>query len=452
MQNTMIQTKRLLIATILLLAAPIAVWCQQDASSSQEVLTLEEAIATALGKNHLVRNAELDVGKADSQLAAIRTARLPSLHMNTIFLQQLVKQDIRINDPLSHILPGLGPFFSISGPRKLNTIFGVSALQPLSEQYRIGLNIEQAKLARDVKGEQLRQRQQSTINDVKRIYYGILQAQSALKSLHEAIRLYRELDRVTGDYVAQQVSLKSDLMEVKTRLAKAEYEAIVLGNQLETEKEQLNHLIGRDVRTDFTVSEVPGIGDVNIDLASARRLALDQRPEVRESRLKIRLAELDRRAKKSEYIPDVGIGFSYLTLRNFDDIIPKNFASLGVIVRWEIFDWGRKRDQLSEKEKTIEQAKNGLHETESLVLIEVGDKFRRLQQSRQALIVAQLAQETAREVLRINTNRYKVSAAILSDVLQSQASLAEANNQYQQALLGYWTAKAQFEKAIGEEK
>ena len=146
-------------------------------------------------------------------------------------------------------------------------------------------------------------------------------------------------------------------------------------------------------------------------------------------------AEVDRRIKKSEYIPDVSVGFTYLTLRNFEDIVPKNFASLGIVVKWEVFDWGRKKDQLAEKDKVIEQAKNGLHEAESLVLIDVGDKFRKLQQTRQALVVAQLGQET-----------------LLSDVLQSQASLAEANRQYQQALLGYWTAKAQFEKSIGEDK
>jgi hypothetical protein len=34
--------------------------------------------------------------------------------------------------------------------------------------------------------------------------------------------------------------------------------------------------------------------------------------------------------------------------------------------------------------------------------------------------------------------------------LQSQASLAETNHSYQQAILGYWTAKAELEKAIGE--
>ena len=57
----------------------------------------------------------------------------------------------------------------------------------------------------------------------------------------------RELDRVTGDYVAHQVALKSDSLEVKTRLAKAEYEALNLQNQLATQKEQLNNLLGRDV-------------------------------------------------------------------------------------------------------------------------------------------------------------------------------------------------------------
>ena len=41
---------------------------------------------------------------------------------------------------------------------------------------------------------------------------------------------------------------------------------------------------------------------------------------------------------------------------------------------------------------------------------------------------------------------------MLSDVLKSQASLAEATNGYQRALLTFWTAKAEFEKALGEDK
>jgi outer membrane protein TolC len=37
------------------------------------------------------------------------------------------------------------------------------------------------------------------------------------------------------------------------------------------------------------------------------------------------------------------------------------------------------------------------------------------------------------------------------DVLQQQSAVASANNEYEQALLSFWTAKANFEKALGEE-
>jgi outer membrane protein TolC len=439
-------------ALAVLLAIPIAAGAQQPPAAYGGALTLEQAIRLALRENHLVRNAELGVGKAEDALRATRTYRLPSIYLFTLATQQLVKQNINLDNPLVNVFPGVGPFFSIGVPRRPTAVVAGLILQPLSQQYRIGLDIKQAGLSLDVEDEKLRQARQSTVDEVKRTYYGILQTQSALDSLQDAIRLYRELDRVTGDYVAQQVALKSDNLEVKTRLAKAEYEALNLGNSLTTEKERLNNLLGRDVRADFRAVPTPVVGAFVADLDLARRRALDLRPEIREARLKVEQAGVDRRIKKSEYIPDVSAGFVYMSFRNFDPIVPKNLAVLGVAMKWEVFDWGRKRDQLAEKDKTIEQAKNVLHEVESQVLIDVGDKFRKLQQSLQALVVSQLTQETARESLRVNVNKYRHTAALLSDVLQSQATLAEANHQYQQSLLGYWTARAEFEKAIGEEK
>ena len=162
-------------------------------------------------------------------------------------------------------------------------------------------------------------------------------------------------------------------------------------------------------------------------------------------------AGVDRRIKKSEYIPDVSAGFMYMTFRNFDDFIPKNLAAAGFAVNWEVFDWGRKRHQLAEKDMSIEQAKEGLREAESRVLVDVGEKFRNFLETRQALVVAQLAEASAREDLRVTTSKYQQTAALMSDVLQSQSSMAEADHQFQQALLGYWTARAEFEKALGQD-
>jgi outer membrane protein TolC len=187
-----------------------------------------------------------------------------------------------------------------------------------------------------------------------------------------------------------------------------------------------------------------------MDLASARAYAMEMRPEIQEAQLKIQQAEYDRRIKKSAYIPDVSLAFNYQTAQNIY-FMPKHTASIGVFMTWEPFDWGRKKWELSEKDKSLDQARLGLRESQNQVLMEVNAKYRQLQQARSLLNIGQLARETARENLRVLSNRYSLQAALLKDVLQAQNSLAESHHQYQQALLSFWTARADFQKAIGED-
>jgi outer membrane protein len=446
-----------LLAIILVMASPLIVAAQQSpGSASAEVLTLDQAISLALHDNRQVMNAQLGVGKAQDQLAATRTFRLPKFEFNALAGQQLVSPDFTLTKGVLGNYANVGPIpdhdIKLSTPMRPTAILFGQVTQPLSQLHRIRLNIKQAALLIDVAHEQLRGQEQSVINKVKRTYYAIVQTESALESVRQALGFYRELDRVTGDYVVQQVALKADALEVKTRLAKTETEELTASNQLSTLQEQLNQLMGRDIRTQFTVSPVPETSLMATDLAAARTRALEQRPEIREARLQVKQAELDKRVKKSEYIPDVSAAFTYASPRNFDEFIPKNFAAAGVAVTWEVFDWGRKKHQLAEKQKTIEQSNNALRDAESNVMIEVGARMRDLQQAAQALRVAKLKQETARENMRVSTNKYKLESALFSDVLQTQATLADADYQYQQALMAFWTARAEYEKAIGADK
>jgi outer membrane protein TolC len=447
----------LLVIVIVLLASPVCVMAQQEGErASGEVLTLDEAISLALSGNRQVKNAQLSVGKAEDELAASRTFRLPKFQFNALAGEQLVAPDFTFTRGVLGTYANVGPIpnqdVKMTTPRRPTAILFGQVTQPLSQLHRIRLNIREVALSGDVAREQLRSQEQSVVNNVKRTYYAILQAESALESIQQALESYRELDRVTGDYVAQKVALKADGLEVKTRLAKTEIEALTVSNQLATLKEQLNQMMGRDIGAEFRASAAPDSLSPEMDVAAARALALADRPELKEARLRVKQAELDRRVKKSEYIPDVSLAVTYASPRNFDSFVPRNFLAAGVSVSWEPFDWGRKRRELAEKEKTIEQASNGLRDAENGVLIEVGAKFRELQQARQALRVAQLRQETARESMRVSTNKYKVQAALLSDVLQTQAAMADADYQYQQALLAYWTARADYEKVIGADK
>jgi outer membrane protein TolC len=99
----------------------------------------------------------------------------------------------------------------------------------------------------------------------------------------------------------------------------------------------------------------------------------------------------------------------------------------------------------------VEQAELALHEAEDQVALDVGSKFRTLQETHQLIVVSRLGQETAREKLRVMNNRYKQDVSLFEDLLQARTSLAEADSQYQQALLNYWTARADFEKSLGME-
>ena len=146
-----------LLALIVLAASPLSALAQQGAGAQGEVLTLDEAISLALRDSRQVKNSQLAVGKAGDEVAAARTLRLPSMHVYSLVSQQFLKHDGG-RDSETDIVPGVGPLFSISTTRSPTAIFAGQILQPLSQQYRIRLGIEQAGLAREVEAKTARGR------------------------------------------------------------------------------------------------------------------------------------------------------------------------------------------------------------------------------------------------------------------------------------------------------
>jgi outer membrane protein TolC len=126
-------------------------------------------------------------------------------------------------------------------------------------------------------------------------------------------------------------------------------------------------------------------------------------------------------------------------------------TTFGVKVTWEPFDWGRKKRELAASAHTIDQARLYVRELADRGVVEVNTRYRALGEKRAALTVAQAAQRAAREKLRVKANLYQAQAALLPDVLQLRAELADTDDRYQQSLLAFWTAQADFEQSLGEE-
>jgi len=340
---------------------------------------------------------------------------------------------------------------TLRSPGRFSTLIVNQITQPISQLQRVVIGIKQAEIGVAMAAQQLRSEQHAVIANVKSAYYAIVQTQSSLDVAEQNIRLYRELDRLTDQYVLQRVSLKSESLDVKTRLARNELDALKLQDTLATQKEQLNSLLGRDLATEFSVGAMLEVERADLELPQARSLALSQRPEIRQARLKMAQAEADRRSKRSEFIPDVSFNFSNTTPINYSTSLPKNITSVGIAVEWEIFDWGRKKNELAAKDSAVEQAANALKEAESQVMREVNANYRKVQRAAQMVRIAMLGQETATETLRISANSYGADSALLKDVLQSETAMAQANDQYRQALVSFWTAKSEFDKSLGED-
>ncbi len=429
-------------------------WCQGTAPHDAEVLALDQSISLALQNNNEVKNAVLETEKAKEQVAAFRTRRLPIFTLSILGARMLQSATFEFPRGSLGTFAATGPIpakdTDVEAKPQFVTYGSASMAQPLSQQYRIGLNIDLLETNQAIAAEKLRLQKQTTVNDVKHAYYGILQLQSSLEAAQETVVFYRELARVVDQHVAQKTAMRSEGMEVKARLSKTEKDVLALSNAMASQKEQLNRLLARDIRTKFTVSPVPDPASLVINLDEAGSTALNQRPEVKEARLRVKQAEYNRRIKKSEYIPDVSLAVNYVSVYNVE-VLPRDIATAGLLFTWDIFDWGRKSRELAERTMTVEQAVNGVRETESVVLMDVNSKYRKLQEAKAEIDASQLGLEAAREKLRTTKNQYTEKTLLLKDVLEAEAARADANRQYQNALLGLWTAKANFEKALGEE-
>jgi outer membrane protein TolC len=423
---------------------------------AEATLTLDEAIRLADAHNRTLRNAQIEVAKARQQAAAQRTHLFPSFQVNVTGSQLVTPLDFTLQRGLLGVYPGIGPIpnadVPIRTPLRPTGIMSGTVGQPLLTLFRIRQNLKLLDFSTQLATEQVRATHQEVVHDVKGLYYSIQQAQSSLRALDETVKLYREVESLTTRYLAEQTVLKGDLLQARTQVARAEQNQATARDQIDTGKEALNRLMGRDVRTGFDVTPPEEAADFEADLEAARGRAIAQRSELRQARIKVQQADQDRRAKKAEYLPDVNASFSTLDILGFNNFLPLHFTTVGLSVSWEPFDWGRKKHELAQKESAADQARNATADAESQILIDVGDKFRKLRQSRTQLRVTQLARDTAAETLRVTQERFREQASLVKDVLQAQATLEQANSSYSQALTSYWSARADFEKALGEDQ
>jgi outer membrane protein TolC len=423
-------------------------------TSGREVLTLDEALLLARSKNRDLKQFGLDVGKQRETLGEAKTHLYPRFDTSVLAAQLLAPLDFTINKGQFGTFPGTGPIpgsnTDLHTPARPIAIASVTATQPLTQLIRIHLSIAQQRLKVDAAQLSFDQREQKLTDDVRQSYYQVLQSQIQYESQQSVVQYLEELLQLSDRRFNQQAALKADRLSVKAELAKATFQLTTIDDTLADRKEALNHLLGRSVQTEFSVEPVPATFPEQEDLSAARATALEHRPEVKLAANRVRQAELSTKSEKTHYIPDVAIQASYFSPANIN-FLPQNVGSVGALLTWQPWDWGEKRHKVRQAALAEEQAALSVEDTREEILLDVNSKFRRLREARAHLAVTEAIRDAETEKMRNQKEAYSQQAILLSDLLKQQSSLADAESQYHQAVLAYWSARADFQKALGEE-
>ena len=440
--------------TVLLVTTVVLSPCANAQTSRGKVLTLDEAISLARSNNRDRKQSSLEIGKQTEALAESKTQFYPRLDASVLAAQLLAPLDFTIKAGQFGTFPGTGPIpgsnTDLHTPARPIAIASVTATQPLTQLFRIHLLVSEQRLNVDAARLSFDEHGQKLTNDVRRAYYDVLQSQSQHESQESVVKYLNELQQLTERRLGQQAALEADKLSVKAEVAKAVYQLTTIEDTLADRKEALNHLLGRNLETDFSVESAPESFPEDQDLTTARATALEHRPEMKQAANRMSQAKLETKIEKTHYIPDIAIQANYLTTANID-FLPQNIGSLGALLTWQLWDWGKKRHNVGQDVLAEKQAALSVEDTREQILLDVDSHFRHLREVRARLAVIEAERDVEKEKLRNQEEVYSQQSALLSDLLKQQSSLANAENDYRQAVLEYWSARADFQKTLGEE-
>ena len=421
---------------------------------TEDVLTLDGAISLARSHNRELKQAGLEIHKQKEALSEAKTQLYPRFDTYFLASELLTPLDFTIKSGTFGTFPATGPIPAkdsvIHTPARPVAIASITATQPLTQLYRINLSIKEQKLGAELSQQSYSQHEQDVVNEVRRAYYAILQSQSELESQRAVLAYLDGLQQLTGRRLQQEAVLKADSLRITAQRSKALYQLTVMQDTLADQKETLNRLLGRDLLAEFTVEMVPDSLPEESILQEARKSAIEMRPEIKAETIKKEQAALETKIEKTRYIPDVSLQANYLTAPNIS-FLPQNVGAVGVLLTWQPWDWGQKRHNIAQKADAENQAQLSIDNVREQVLQEVDSSFRRLREARELLTAAQATRDAEAEKLRNQMDAYSHQAIVLSDLLQQQSSVASAEDQYRQGLLAFWRARADFERALGEE-
>jgi outer membrane protein TolC len=414
-------------------------------------LTLTDAVHIALRQNRALKIARLKVTENQYKKAGEHTTYFPTIENESNALHITALQFVEIP---------VGGFGTVAGTPipaqgliieqgKLSFYSsGTQVSQPLTQLIRIrqANRIAAAEVA--ISRDDLKKEENQVALDVHSLYFGILIAHLQKQAADQKTAYAREHLRESEEDIVKGSALKIAEIQDRAGLLESQQAALTAELQVDDLTTELNDLMALPLDTQIELDPAVPASFAEGAREEYVKAAWAAHPEILAAEEAIRKARAGVIAAKSAYLPDITAYARY----SYQDGLPflvRNFGTFGFHLTWDVFDFGKRRDTVLEREAELAQAEENLRRLKDEVAVTIDRSYNKLERTKSLVRVATQVVKLRQEGERLAQNQLTLGVILASDRRQATAASYQAQADFLQASLGYLLAWAELEQAVG---
>src|SRR5215831_3480733 len=414
-------------------------------------LTLTDAVHLAIGQNRALKIARLKVTEKEHRKAGEHSAYFPAIKNESNALHITDLQFVQLPVGGFGMVAGIPiPAQAIALPQGKLTLYssGTQISQPLTQLIRIhqANRIAAAEVA--ISRDDLKKAENQVALDVHTLYFGILTARLQKQAAEQQSAYAVEHLRESEEDILKGAALKIAAIQGDANLLESQQAVLTAELQLADLTAEFNDLLGLPL-------------DTRLELDAAVAASFDQRPreeyvqaawvahpEILAAEETVRKARAGVIAAKSAYLPDI-TAYARHSYQSGLPFLVTNFGTFGFHLTWDVFDFGKRRAAVLEREAQLAQAEENLHRLKEEVAVGIERSYNKLERTRSMVQVATQVVKLRQEGERLAQNQLAQGVILASERRQATAANYQAQADLLQASLGYLLAWAELEQAAG---
>lgn len=402
------------------------------AQKATEVLTLENAVATALERNYAIKVAKTQVKLAENDNTRGNAGMLPTV-IGT------VQPNATLNNTNQTFFDAVRPPLEQRGILNRSVAASVQMTWTLFDG--MSMYILKNRLAELVKsGEaQAQVTLETTVANVVNTYFTVVQLAQQVRTYEDALVISRERRRLAKDRFDIGQGSKVDFLNSQVDF-NADTAILIAQRQVLTNtKTQLNQLLARELSTDFRTADTLLLNR-NLIFESLREQTLSQNPQLIVARYNNRVANIDIKNQQALLWPTVDLltSYTYNAQRNGGSgfgVKSGNSTNLvgGVRLSSTIFDGLNQRRRIQGAKITEEVTRQQEEDLKLQLLSSLEQTYASYRNNLNLLDLEYQNISVAQQNVRIAFDRYKIGVAASLELREAQRNAVAAETRLIQA-------------------